>query len=354
MAIGIVVLATLSAAVVTGVGVFGEGMMFANQSAASAILVVALHRHGTGSERLVDALVGGGVALVIGVGLFPAEPLRILRDAEQQVLRSLAGSLAHLAALLGSGTPPQAGWTLAAAEDIHQQLSGLAQARMTARANVRIAPRRWHLRDAVAAEDRRVARFDLLAGASLSLIRAASDALDAGAEAPAAAQELFRAGSRSLRARSSRRARSGGSPTRSRPSPRRRDRGPIRRCARSSSVRRGRRGRSRKGRSPRSCGWSVATSCWSCPQARRSWRARRRSSSTSSHVGVNGSATTWPSESDSAATGRAIIDPMRTGSAGASSAPSRAASRSRAGRSALVARRTVRLAQRVEGPAGRS
>ena len=178
VAIGVVVLATLSAAVVAGVGVFGEGMMFVNQSAASAILVVALHRHGTGSERLVDALVGGGVAGVIGVGLFPAEPLRVLRDAEQEVLRSLAGALGHLAALLRTGTPPQAGWTLAAAQDIHHQLSGLAAARMTARANVRIAPRRWRLRDAVAAEDQRTARFDLLAGASLSLIRAATDALD--------------------------------------------------------------------------------------------------------------------------------------------------------------------------------
>jgi len=178
-AIGIVVLATLSAAVVAGVGVFGEGMMFVNQSAASAILVVALHRHGTGAERLVDALVGGGVAAMIGVGLFPAEPLRVLRDAEQQVLRSLAGALGQLAELLGAGTPAQAGWTLAAAQDIHQQISGLAAARMTARANVRIAPRRWRLRGAVAAEDARTARFDLLAGASLSLIRAGTDALDA-------------------------------------------------------------------------------------------------------------------------------------------------------------------------------
>ena len=179
-AIGIVVLATLTAAVVTGVGVFGEGMMFANQSAASAILVVALHRHGTGPERLIDALVGGGVAGVIGVGLFPAEPMRVLRHAEQEVLRSLAGALAHLAALLEAGAPAQAGWTLAAAQDIHQQLSGLAQARLTARANVRIAPRRRRLRGAVEAEDARTARFDLLANASLSLIRGATDALDAG------------------------------------------------------------------------------------------------------------------------------------------------------------------------------
>ena len=211
VAIGLVVLATLSAAVVAGVGVFGEGMMFVNQSAASAILVVALHRHGTGSERLVDALVGGGVAGVIGVGLFPAEPLRVLRDAEQQVLRSLAGSLAHLATLLGTGTPPQAGWTLAAAQDIHQQLSGLAQARMTARANVRIAPRRWRLRGAVAAEDQRVARFDLLAGASLSLIRAASDALDGSAELlPGGVQELSPGGIRELSADSTKALSPGG------------------------------------------------------------------------------------------------------------------------------------------------
>jgi uncharacterized membrane protein YgaE (UPF0421/DUF939 family) len=193
-AIGIVVLATLSAAVVAGVGVFGEGMMFVNQSAASAILVVALHRHGTGSERLVDALVGGGVAGVIGVGLFPAEPLGVLRDAEQEVLRSLTGALAHVAALLAAGTPARPGWTLAAAQDIHQQLSGLAQARMTARANVRIAPRRWHLRAAVSAEDARTARLDLLASASLSLIRAATDALDASTElSPIGVDELARA-----------------------------------------------------------------------------------------------------------------------------------------------------------------
>lgn len=190
-AIGIVVLATLSAAVVAGVGVFGEGMMFVNQSAASAILVVALHRHGTGSERLVDALVGGGVAAVIGVGLFPAAPLRVLRDAEQEVLRSLAGALAQLAALLAAGTPAQTGWTLAAAQDIHQQLSALAQARMTARANVRIAPRRWRLRGAVAAEDARTARLDLLASAALSLIRAATDALDGAAQlSPGGVEEL--------------------------------------------------------------------------------------------------------------------------------------------------------------------
>ena len=81
LSIAITVLVTMVAAMAVAVGFFGEGMMFVNQSAAAAVLVVALHRHGTGSERALDALVGGAVAAVIGVGLFPADPLRLLRRA---------------------------------------------------------------------------------------------------------------------------------------------------------------------------------------------------------------------------------------------------------------------------------
>ena len=44
-ALGLIVLVTFLAAVITGVGFVGEGMMFANQAAASAILVVTLHQH---------------------------------------------------------------------------------------------------------------------------------------------------------------------------------------------------------------------------------------------------------------------------------------------------------------------
>jgi uncharacterized membrane protein YgaE (UPF0421/DUF939 family) len=177
-AVAIVVLATMAAALLAGVGFFSEGMMFVNQSTASAILVVALHKHGTGAERLVDALVGGAVAGIIGVGLFPADPLRVLRDAEHELLRSLAGALDRVGDLLRQGIRAQPDWTLAAAQDIHSQLGGLATARMTARANVRVAPRRWHLRTAVAVEDERISSLDLLANAVLSLFRLATDALD--------------------------------------------------------------------------------------------------------------------------------------------------------------------------------
>jgi uncharacterized membrane protein YgaE (UPF0421/DUF939 family) len=184
ISVGIVVLVTMAAALLAGVGFFSEGMMFVNQSTASAILVVALHKHGTGSERLIDALVGGAVAAVIGVGLFPAEPMKLMRNAERELLRSLAGALTHIAELLRRSTVAQSDWTLAAAQDIHSQLAALAAARATARANVRIAPRRWHLRQAVTVEESRISRLDLLSNAVLSLLRVSADALDEGETLP--------------------------------------------------------------------------------------------------------------------------------------------------------------------------
>jgi uncharacterized membrane protein YgaE (UPF0421/DUF939 family) len=186
LSIAVTVFATMVLAMAVAVGFFGEGMMFVNQSAAAAVLLVALHKHGTGSERAIDALVGGGVAAVIGVGLFPPQPLRILRRAEREVLRSLAGALARLGELFAAASAAEPGWMLAASQDIHVQLGALASARTTARTTARIAPRRWRLRGEVAREQERIGRLDLLANAALSLLRVGTDALDEGEAIPAA------------------------------------------------------------------------------------------------------------------------------------------------------------------------
>jgi uncharacterized membrane protein YgaE (UPF0421/DUF939 family) len=188
VALGVIVLATMLLAVMLGAGFVGEGMMFVNQAAASAILVVAVRGHGIGGERALDALVGGAVALVVGVILFPAAPLPRLREAERAVLRSLFSALDQVTALLRSGEQAQSDWTLAIGYEIHERLARLAQARLTAKANVRIAPRRWHLRPVVDAEDRRIARLDLLANSMLSLVRAVTGALDDGEPVPAGLQ----------------------------------------------------------------------------------------------------------------------------------------------------------------------
>jgi uncharacterized membrane protein YgaE (UPF0421/DUF939 family) len=138
-----------------------------------AILVATLHKHGAGSERAVDAIIGGAVAFVLGVLLFPAEPRSILEGAERSVLRTLARTLERTA-IEGVGHAGEHGWALAASYEIHQRLAELARARSTAQANVRVAPRRWRLRETVDAETRRTAQLDLLANAALGLVRAAT------------------------------------------------------------------------------------------------------------------------------------------------------------------------------------
>lgn len=189
IALAATVLLTMVVALIIGGGFVGEGMMFVNQAAASAILVVTLRRHGTGAERALDALIGGGAALVVGVIVFPAAPLPRLWGAERAVLASLADALDHVSQLLDGDTQPDPEWTLAAGYDIHEKLAGLAQARARAKANVRIAPRRWRLRPLVDAEDRRIARFDLLANAVLSLVRAATAGLEGGEPLPGQLKE---------------------------------------------------------------------------------------------------------------------------------------------------------------------
>jgi uncharacterized membrane protein YgaE (UPF0421/DUF939 family) len=187
--LGVIVCITLLVAIAAGAGFFGEGMMFPNQAAASAILVVTLHRQGTGSERAVDALVGGAVALVLGVGILPAEPLSILRNAERSVIRTLADTLESVAEMLGRGELPQENWTLRRGYELNQRLAELGRARATARANVRIAPRRWRLRVAVDAEVGRTAHLDLLANAVLSLVRATTLMSAAGELVPVELRE---------------------------------------------------------------------------------------------------------------------------------------------------------------------
>jgi uncharacterized membrane protein YgaE (UPF0421/DUF939 family) len=184
-ALAAAVLATMLAARAFGAGFVGDGVMLVNQAAGSAIIVLVLHRGGTGAERAVDALVGGAVALLVGVVLFPARPLPLLRAAERAVLGSTASALEAVGRLLSAGTPVEPAWTDAAAHEIQAQLTELTAARSAARLNVSVAPRRWAQRGIVDDEDRRLARLHPLAAAVVALLRAATAALEVGRPLPA-------------------------------------------------------------------------------------------------------------------------------------------------------------------------
>src|SRR5215218_8975496 len=59
----------------------GSGQIFATQAAVSAVLIAVLQEPGNGlsGARFVDALIGGGIALLVNSLLLPADPLRMVR-----------------------------------------------------------------------------------------------------------------------------------------------------------------------------------------------------------------------------------------------------------------------------------
>jgi hypothetical protein len=139
--------------------------MFVNQSAASAILVIALRNSATGIERLVDALVGGGVVLVISILLFPADPLRVLNEASRNLGATLRDALGDLGEQISRGTPADRSWPMTTGQNVHVALAQLAQARATARSTVVM---------------RASNELDLLGNSILGLLRAAHAALADG------------------------------------------------------------------------------------------------------------------------------------------------------------------------------
>jgi uncharacterized membrane protein YgaE (UPF0421/DUF939 family) len=79
----------------------GSGKTFVSQAAVSAMLVATIQPPGSGlaSGRFVDALVGGGIALLVTM-LLPAHPVKAVDRAAQQVLDELSEVLNDLAKAL--------------------------------------------------------------------------------------------------------------------------------------------------------------------------------------------------------------------------------------------------------------
>ena len=190
VALGVAVFVSMCLASVIGRDFVGAGGMFINQTASSAILVIALHRTGTGPERLTDALIGGGVALTMAVLLFPAAPLPLIRDATQAVFAALGEALDHLGEVLAGQTRPDAGWTISISQRIHGRLATLTDAHTTA-VRIVLAPRRWRDRVPVRRAEAHWGELNLLAGTVLSLLRVATAAVRADVAVPSRLREAI-------------------------------------------------------------------------------------------------------------------------------------------------------------------
>jgi len=185
IAMAAAVFVALCLAVLIGHGFMGRDLTFANQAAGSAILVMALSNGGDSVfQRLQEALIGGGMALALGILLFPANPLTALGNARVGVLDALHDLLAETVQRLGGRAATTPGWQYSAVDRLHARLEALSKARGHARHLVLIAPRRWAARGTVAGADQQAAHVALLAGALLHLARTATSAFGVSGPLP--------------------------------------------------------------------------------------------------------------------------------------------------------------------------
>jgi uncharacterized membrane protein YgaE (UPF0421/DUF939 family) len=137
----------------------------------SAVLVVALQNSETGGQHLLDAFVGGGVALLVSQVLFPPSPSAVLADGARPVLSAVAEGLSDCAQALARRDAEAAEAGLQRLRDAQLLLGGLAEAQRTAQ---RVARRTLRGRRAGDHLDELAARLihaDLLVSSAVSLAR---------------------------------------------------------------------------------------------------------------------------------------------------------------------------------------
>jgi len=116
------------------------------QAAASVILVVALHVPGSNLawQRMIDALIGGGIAIVMARFLFPVDPLDLVRHEAAALREQLARALDAGAGAIAKRDRGEAERVLTRLHELDDRR--LEDAIALAREVVRSAPRRRPLR----------------------------------------------------------------------------------------------------------------------------------------------------------------------------------------------------------------
>jgi hypothetical protein len=143
------------------------------QAAVGAILTVAVGNGEIGVERLADALIGAGVALVFTQFLFSPEPLRLLHRAEGAVLKELAEGLRLTGQALADGDHEVAGRAVETLPKIRGHLTELARVRQV---STRVAGHSlvWRWKAALVVREKENAlHLDILGDSCLMLIRTA-------------------------------------------------------------------------------------------------------------------------------------------------------------------------------------
>jgi uncharacterized membrane protein YgaE (UPF0421/DUF939 family) len=179
--LALVVLLATSAAIF-----LGSGQMLATQAAVSAALVATLQppTDGVSFARFLDALVGGGVALVINALVLPARPLDLMRRASEPLLGELAAVLEDVAVAVDHRDKERAVASLQRARAIDELAHRFEEAVDVSRETTRYAPPRRRARGLVESYADAAGRIDLAVRNVRVLARATIRALSLDENVP--------------------------------------------------------------------------------------------------------------------------------------------------------------------------
>jgi uncharacterized membrane protein YccC len=162
--IGLLVGLAMLAAVILG----GEELLV-GEAAVSAILVATLSS--TPEVRLLDVLIGGGVALAVNTLLFPPDPVLAAARATSRSFGELGGVLRELAVALGDGDVGAGEAATRAAETLESAIGEFRQAIIVGTDATRWAPLRRARRPDLQRYARTVSHADLAARSARALAR---------------------------------------------------------------------------------------------------------------------------------------------------------------------------------------
>lgn len=137
--LGLLVVLAMGAAVM-----LGGGPVLVTEAAVSAILLALLEPPNAGlpPSRLLEALVGGGVALAISALAFPLNPVLLVGRSAQSIFGELGRTLEEVAAALADRDRARAEAALESARDIDHRMRELEDALAVGRETARFSPGR--------------------------------------------------------------------------------------------------------------------------------------------------------------------------------------------------------------------
>ncbi|MGS2616810.1 FUSC family protein [Micromonospora sp. LZ34] len=162
------------------------------QAGSTAVLIAALSPTSRDLElpRILDAVVGGVVGLVVVAVLLPINPMRVLDRTAAPVVQTLCAQLREVAHALRQRDPDRAMRALEQLRGMEPDLARLHEALAGAKEVVTISPARWQRRHDVERYERGMQHFDRVALECRELARWATTSLEYDEPVP---QELIAA-----------------------------------------------------------------------------------------------------------------------------------------------------------------